>query len=66
MANTALWSLGKRIKILEQRNFLHDGRARNVEEAILWHDGEAKVAKERFKSLTKEQRAQLLEFIEEL
>lgn len=61
-----LWSLGKRIKILEQRNFLHDGRARSVEEAILWHDGEAKVAKERFKSLTKEQRAQLLEFIEEL
>lgn len=61
-----LWGIGKRIKILEQRNFLHDGRARSVEEAIMWHDGEAKVAKERFKSLTKEQRAQLLEFIEEL
>lgn len=61
-----LWGLSKRIKVLEQKNFLHDGRARSVEEAIVWHDGEAKVAKERFKLLEKAQRKQLIDFVEAL
>lgn len=61
-----LWSLGKRIQILGQKNFLHDGRARSIEEAVLWHDGEAKIVKEQFKALTKEQRKAVLSFVEEL
>ena len=61
-----LWSLGSRQKALHQKNFLHDGRARSVEEAILWHGGEAQGVKERFKALSKEKRKALIEFLEEL
>jgi len=42
---------------------MHDGRARNVEEAILWHGGEAKNSKQQFKNLTKIQRQQLIDFV---
>ena len=45
---------------------LHDGRARNVTEAILWHGGEAEKSKEAFRTLSKEERAALLEFIDSL
>jgi CxxC motif-containing protein (DUF1111 family) len=41
---------------------LHDGRARSLEEAILWHGGEAEAARERFKSWRVEERAALLRF----
>lgn len=61
-----LWSIGKRIHVLHQKNFLHDGRARNLEEAILWHGGEAQSVKEHFKALPKEKRKALIEFLEEL
>ncbi len=46
--------------------FLHDGRARNLEEAVLWHGGEAEPARERFEALTATQRQQLLTFLESL
>src|SRR5262249_6544022 len=36
-----LWGLGNRVKSRQSATFLHDGRARSVEEAILWHSGEA-------------------------
>jgi CxxC motif-containing protein (DUF1111 family) len=42
---------------------LHDGRARSIEEAILWHDGEGKMAKRRFVQLTPERRSELLRWI---
>lgn len=61
-----LWSLGSRQKALHQKNFLHDGRARSVEEAILWHGGEAQGVKERFKGLPEKSRKALIEFLEEL
>lgn len=47
-------------------NFLHDGRARTVEEAILWHGGEAERSREAYKSLDKAERRQLLVFLKSL
>ncbi|MBL4634739.1 MAG: thiol oxidoreductase, partial [Kofleriaceae bacterium] len=44
-------------------NYLHDGRAATVEEAILWHGGEAEQAKEKYIQLSKEQRSSLLYFV---
>ena len=45
---------------------LHDGRARNLTEAILWHGGEAHRARRAFSALPAAQRAQLLHFLESL
>jgi len=46
--------------------FLHDGRARNLLEAILWHGGEAELAKVRFMSMPKQDRDALIRFLESL
>jgi CxxC motif-containing protein (DUF1111 family) len=45
---------------------LHDGRARSVEEAILWHGGEAELAKSRFIELNKIDRNRLIKFVNSL
>jgi CxxC motif-containing protein (DUF1111 family) len=45
---------------------LHDGRARNASEAILWHGGEAERAKEAYRSMSKSERAALLAFLDSL
>ncbi|HEY7567853.1 MAG TPA: di-heme oxidoredictase family protein, partial [Gemmatimonadaceae bacterium] len=47
-------------------NFLHDGRARNIEEAILWHGGEATAARESFRTMSARDRAALLKFLNSL
>lgn len=46
-----------------QARFLHDGRARSVEEAILWHGGEAESARDAFTGLSAEDRAALSRFV---
>jgi mono/diheme cytochrome c family protein len=46
--------------------YLHDGRAANVDAAIRAHDGEGKVARDRYVKLTPAQRAQLVEFLNSL
>jgi CxxC motif-containing protein (DUF1111 family) len=62
----ALWGIGL-IKIVNgHTNLLHDGRARNVEEAILWHGGEAQNAKEKFKKLAATDRDNLVAYINSL
>lgn len=61
-----LWGIGKRTLILNQRNYLHDGRARTIEEAILWHGGEAQGVKEKFRALSHSERRYILEFLEGL
>ncbi len=58
-----LWGIGKRSWILKQTNYLHDGRAKTLEETILWHDGEAKQAKHRFKNLSKNERNAIIKFL---
>ena len=42
---------------------LHDGRARNAVEAILWHGGEAEAAREAFRKMPKADREALLKFL---
>jgi CxxC motif-containing protein (DUF1111 family) len=46
--------------------FLHDGRARNVTEAILWHGGEAQRARDAFARLPVEDRRRLVAFVNSL
>ncbi|SFB82930.1 di-heme oxidoredictase family protein [Pseudoalteromonas denitrificans] len=62
----ALWGLGLVQTVNPNATFLHDGRARTITEAILWHDGEAKAAKQNFVALSKAERTQLLTFLESL
>ncbi|MBS0357042.1 MAG: c-type cytochrome [Proteobacteria bacterium] len=61
-----LWGIGLTRTISEQERYLHDGRARSLMEAILWHDGEAKVASRRFAALPAKERRALLAFLESL
>jgi CxxC motif-containing protein (DUF1111 family) len=61
-----LWGLGARVAAKEGANLLHDGRARSVLEAILWHGGEAAPAKQRAAELPAEDRAALIAFLESL
>ncbi len=58
-----LWGLGLVQTVLPEAGFLHDGRARTVEEAILWHGGEAENAKSRFRNLDADERAAVLLFL---
>lgn len=61
---TPLWGLGfVRTVSGVRQGYLHDGRARTVEEAILWHGGEAKASKEAFKNLSKAERSALIKFL---
>jgi CxxC motif-containing protein (DUF1111 family) len=46
--------------------FLHDGRARNLTEAILWHGGEGETARDGFAALNADDRAALIRFLESL
>ena len=61
-----LWGIGLVRRVNEHTNFLHDGRARNVAEAILWHGGEAEDAKQAFVNMSEEQRRKLLAFVNSL
>ena len=61
-----LWGIGLTSVVSEEYGFLHDGRARTIEEAILWHGGEASRVLEEFKSLDKNQVNQLISFVNSL
>lgn len=61
-----LWGIGLINTVNGHTRLLHDGRARNVTEAILWHGGEAVTAKDKFKQLTAQEREDLLAFINSL
>jgi CxxC motif-containing protein (DUF1111 family) len=61
-----LWGLGLAQQVEPRARFLHDGRARTVAEAVLWHGGEAAGARSRFTQLAAERRAALLRFLESL
>lgn len=61
-----LWGIGLTETVSDHTQFLHDGRARNLTEAILWHGGEAEVAKEKFRFLDKADRDDLIAFLESL
>jgi CxxC motif-containing protein (DUF1111 family) len=61
-----LWGIGLVPVVSRHSELLHDGRARNLEEAILWHGGEAAAAQRAYAALAREDRAQLLLFLESL
>jgi CxxC motif-containing protein (DUF1111 family) len=61
-----LWGIGLVQTVNAKASFLHDGRARTIEEAVLWHGGEAQNSLTAFKQLSSEQRSQVLAFIESL
>ncbi|WP_027157606.1 di-heme oxidoreductase family protein [Methylobacter luteus] len=61
-----LWGIGWIARINEHSYFLHDGRARNLTEAVLWHGGEALPARQRFAELPVGRRLALIRFLESL
>jgi CxxC motif-containing protein (DUF1111 family) len=61
-----LWGIGLTHTVLPGSGFLHDGRARTLEEAILWHGGEAEAAREGFRTADAATRAALITFLESL
>jgi CxxC motif-containing protein (DUF1111 family) len=61
-----LWGIGLTGAVSRNTNFLHDGRARTIEEAILWHGGEAQAARDAYAELSREERNALLAFVRSL
>ena len=61
---TPLWGRGLMKTVSGHSDMLHDLRARNYEEAILWHGGQAKQSKEKFRNLSKDDREALIKFLE--
>jgi CxxC motif-containing protein (DUF1111 family) len=62
-----LWNIGHTAGVNQSGEaYLHDGRARTLEEAILWHGGEAEAAKEAFRNMSAADRAALIKFLESL
>ncbi len=62
----ALWGLGLVTTVNPKASFLHDGRARTIEEAILWHGGEAQASRDAFVNFSAAERQQLLDFLQSL
>jgi CxxC motif-containing protein (DUF1111 family) len=63
---TPLWGLGLTATVNKHTFLLHDGRARNVMEAILWHGGEAQASRDYVRRLAKDDRDALLAFLSSL
>ena len=61
-----LWGIGRAEEVLSGARYLHDGRARSLAEAILWHGGEAEAARTRFAALPRPSREDLLAFLRSL
>lgn len=61
-----LWGIGLTKVINKQARFLHDGRARTLAEAILWHGGEAEASKQQFIRLNSSDREALIRFLNSL
>lgn len=61
-----LWGIGLAQKIEPRAGFLHDGRARNLLEAVLWHDGEGAISAKMVIDMTAKDRQALLRFLESL
>ncbi len=59
-----LWGLGRAGP--GGATYLHDGRARSLIEAILWHGGEATPARKKLRALPKKDRAALIAFLKSL
>ena len=61
-----LWGIGLVLTVNRHTFLLHDGRARSLAEAIVWHGGEAAAARDRFVQMAAPDRAALIRFLESL
>lgn len=61
-----LWGIGLTQVVNPKATFLHDGRAHTLEEAILWHGGEAQASKEAFRTMSGEDREAMIAFLKSL
>ncbi len=61
-----LWGIGYTQEVNGHTYFLHDGRARNVLEAVLWHGGEAQASRDKVLQFDKAQREALVAFLNSL
>ena len=61
-----LWGIGLSKQVNGSTSFLHDGRARNLLEAIVWHGGEAAASRDLFARLPKDERDDLIAFLNSL
>jgi len=61
-----LWGIGLTQTVSGHTSFMHDGRARNLLEAILWHGGEAELSREIVQEMPKDDRDALIKFLESL
>ncbi|MBD1583800.1 di-heme oxidoreductase family protein [Pseudoalteromonas sp. S16_S37] len=61
-----LWGIGLQKRVQGFEAYLHDGRARTLEEAILWHGGEAHEIKKHFMNLSAKQRSALIYFLQQI
>lgn len=61
-----LWGIGLTETVNGNTFYLHDGRARTLEEAILWHGGEATAARNAYAAMDKRDRDALITFLESL
>lgn len=61
-----LWGIGMIPVVNGHQQLLHDGRARNVEEAILWHGGEGLTSRNNFLKLSADERKTLIDFVNNL
>lgn len=61
-----LWGLGLVPVVNGHSRYLHDGRAANLKEAVLWHGGEATASRDAFKAFSANKRNQLIRFLESL
>lgn len=63
---TPLWGIGLQEKVNAHTCFLHDGRARNFIEAIMWHGGEAEASRNKFSSMSRTNRNAIIRFLQSL
>ena len=61
-----LWGIGLTETVSGQSQYLHDGRARSLLEAVLWHGGEAQAARDRIVAMPAADRAALIRYLESL
>ena len=61
-----LWGVGLHSHIQGFEAYLHDGRAKTLEQAILWHGGEAETSKQQFMKFAKQERDALIYFLKQI
>ncbi|WP_131782892.1 di-heme oxidoredictase family protein [Legionella gresilensis] len=61
-----LWNIGLTAGVSGGEAYLHDGRARTLNEAILWHGGEGSASRTAYQNLSADLRNALIEFLKSL